>query len=302
MKHAETLTERRMRPRHALILLIVAALWGASFLFIRIAAPVLGPVVLIDVRMALAGLALVLFGVGMRRRPSLHGRSREWLIVGALWALPFTLIAFAEVRLTASLAAILNATTPLFSALVGALWLGDRLDSRRTIGLGLGFLGVLIVVGWSPLELSPPVLVAAGASLLAAGVYALAGVYGARNFRGVPSLDLATGQQLAGALVLLPLLPLSAGRGEPAGGAVVLAVLALALVCTAAAFVLFFRLVAELGPTTALTITFLVPAFGMLWGSLFLGERVSWSLAGGLAVVLVGVALVTGAWPRLRRS
>src|SRR5262245_56859742 len=273
--------------RHLLLLASIAAAWGASFLFIRIASPALGPTRLIEVRMAVAGLALLLYTLATRRRPSLEGRSWQWLVIGALWALPFVLIAVAELHLTASLAAVLNATTPLFAALLAAVWLRDRLTAARSAGLLLGLLGVLVVVGWNPLALSLPVVWSAGASLLAAAVYGIAGAYGARAFQGVASLRVATGQLLAGALLLLPtvLISIPAPANRPVTGTVVLAAAGLALPCTAWAFVLFFRLVAELGPTSALTVTFLVPAFGISWGAVFLGERVSWSLVGGLAVV-----------------
>jgi drug/metabolite transporter (DMT)-like permease len=289
--------------RHLLMLASIAAAWGASFLFIRIAAPALGPTRLIEVRMAVAGLALLGYALVTRRRPSLEGRSWQWLVIGALWALPFVLIAVAELHLTASLAAVLNATTPLFSALVAAVWLRDRLTAAKSAGLLLGLLGVLVVVGWSPRALSLPVVWSAGASLLAAAVYGIAGAYGARAFAGVASLRVATGQLLAGALLLLPIVVISvpARTNRPVTGTVVLAVAGLALPCTAWAFVWFFRLVAELGPTSALTVTFLVPAFGILWGAIFLGERVSWLLVAGLAIVLAGVTLVTGWRPQHAR-
>jgi drug/metabolite transporter (DMT)-like permease len=290
--------------RHLLILTSIAAAWGASFLFIRIAAPALGPTRLIEVRMALAGLVLLGYALATRRRPSLAGRSWQWLVIGALWALPFVLIAIAELQLTASLAAVLNATTPLFAALAAAVWLRDRLTAAKSAGLLVGLLGVLVVVGWSPLAPSLPVVWSAGASLLAAAVYGIAGAYGARAFQGIASLQIATGQLLAGALLLLPtvLVSIPAPTNRPVTAAVVLAAAGLALPCTAWAFVLFFRLVAELGPTSALTVTFLVPVFGIVWGAVFLGEPVSWSLVGGLAIVLAGITLVTGWRPQRARA
>lgn len=312
MKSADPMTSASAPPvtvtaRHLLMVASIAAAWGASFLFIRIAAPALGPTRLTEVRMALAGLTLLGYALATRRRPSLEGRSWQWLVIGALWALPFVLIAIAELHLTASLAAVLNATTPLFAALVAAVWLKDRLTAAKSAGLLLGLLGVVVVVGWSPFALSLPVVWSAGASLLAAAVYGIAGVFGARAFRGVASLRVATGQLLAGALLLLPTVfipiptPAPTPTNRPATGVVVLAAVGLALPCTAWAFVLFFRLVAELGPTSALTVTFLVPAFGILWGAVFLGEPIGWSLVGGLAIVLAGVTLVTGWRPYRRR-
>jgi drug/metabolite transporter (DMT)-like permease len=193
---------------------------------------------------------------------------------------------------------VLNATTPVFAALLAAGWLGQRVTARTAAGLATGVVGVVLVVGWSPLDLSRAVLLSAGASLLAALLYAAGGLYSARAFAGVPGLTVAAGQQLAGAALLLPLLA-AAPPGGPVTADVALAVLALAVVSTALGFVLFFRLVAQLGPTSALTTTYLVPVFGVLWGALFLGEPVGWSLVAGLAVVLTSVGLIAGV-PRLR--
>ncbi len=148
----------------------------------------------------------------------------------------------------------------------------------------VGVAGVVIVVGWSPLTLSGPVLLSACASLLAAVLYAVGGIYSARTFRGVTGLTVATGRQLAGAALLLPLLAL-APPGGPVTPKVGVAVLGLVVASTALGFVLFFRLLAEVGPTSALTTTYLVPVFGILWGALFLGESLGWSLLASIGLV-----------------
>lgn len=222
----------------------------------------------------------------------------RFLVLGALWAAPFVLIAIAELRLTASLASVLNATTPMFAALLAVGALGERLTPRKAVGLLVGVAGVVIVVGGSPLTLSGPVLLSAGASLLAAVLYAVGGIYTARAFRGVTGLTMAAGQQLAGGALLLPLLAV-APPGGPLTAKVALAVIGLVVASTALGFVLFFRLLSEVGPTSALTTTYLVPVFGILWGALFLGEPLGWSLLAGLAVVLASIGLVAGV-PRAR--
>jgi drug/metabolite transporter (DMT)-like permease len=278
-------------PSQLAQLVAIAALWGASFLFIRVAAPVLGPVALIDARMALAGAVLLAIAAASGRMPR-RAQSGRFAVLGALWAAPFTLIAVAELHLTASLTSVLNATTPMFSALVAAVWLGDRLTARKVAGLALGVAGVVLVVGWNPIALSAPVVLSAGATVLAALLYGIGGVYGARAFAGVPGVTVAAGQQIAGAVLLAPLLLADRPRG-PLTTHAALSVLGLALASTALGFVLFFRLVAQLGPTGALTVTYLVPVFGVLWGALFLDEPVAWSLLGGLAVVLASIALIT---------
>lgn len=282
----------------AATLLAVAARWGASFLFIRVAVPELRPVALIEARVLLAGLALLAVVTGLHCLPAWRSDWRGYLLLGALSAAaPFTLIAAAELRLTASLASILNATTPLFALLLGAARLREPLSGRRLTGVVLGIAGVAVLVGLGPVHLTVPVLLAVAASLLAAMLYAVGGVYARTRFAGTAPITLATGQQLgAAALLLLPTLLLPPARTPSPG--VGLAVLTLALACTALGFVLFYRLVARLGPTGALSVTFLVPVFGLLWGALFLHEQVTASTGVGLLVVLAGVALVTDLQPR----
>lgn len=147
-------------------LLLLGALWGASFIFIRVAVPVLGPFVLVDLRVLLAAAALVLCAVVGGRFPKLRSNWRRFLGLGFLnAAVPFTLIAASEINLTASLAAILNSTTPLFAAVVAAVWIREVLTPRRIGGLLLGIVGVAVVVGWTPVTLSPVVLLSIGASL-----------------------------------------------------------------------------------------------------------------------------------------
>src|SRR4051794_21500399 len=144
-----------MKPRDLGALILLGALWGSSFLFIRVAAPVLGPFVIMDVRVGLAVVALSLYAVAVNRVPKLRFRWKELLIIGALnAAIPFTLIASAEINLTASLAAILNATTALFAALVAAVWIGEELTSRKILGLLMGIVGVTVLVGWDPIPLN----------------------------------------------------------------------------------------------------------------------------------------------------
>ncbi len=145
-----------MKLRDGGMLLLLAALWGPSFLFIRIASPVLGPGVLVELRVFLATLALTLYAISCARLPALWVRWKAYLLLGAInAALPFTLIALAELHLPSSLAAILNATTPLFTAIIAALWLHERLTTKKVIGLIIGVVGVGILVGWSPLSLNP---------------------------------------------------------------------------------------------------------------------------------------------------
>jgi drug/metabolite transporter (DMT)-like permease len=274
-------------------LLGVGGLWGGSFLFIRQAAPVLGPASLVEARVLLAALGLLAAAALARKVPDVRRDMWGFLILGALMAaLPFTLIAAAELRITASLAAILNATTPLFALLVSALRQRTLPARRQLSGVVVGVIGVTVLVGLGPLRPGGGLLLAAAASLLAALCYALGGLYAAARFPGTPPLTTATGQQLgAAAWLLIPSLALP--PRQPVTGGAVLAVAVLALACTSLGFVLFFRLVSRAGPTAALTVTFLVPLFGLLWGTVFLGETLNWSMPAGLLLVLSAVFLVT---------
>ncbi|MEW9530170.1 DMT family transporter [Microbispora sp. NPDC049125] len=286
------------------MLLGVAALWGASFLFMRQAVPVLGPIPMIEARVLVAGLGLLLVAVLMRRVPDLRRDVRGFLALGALMAaVPFTLIAAAEMKITASLAAVLNATTPLFALLVSSIRQGTRPSRMQLAGVALGVAGVTVLVGLGPLRLDGMLVLAVLASLLASLFYALGGVYAKVRFRDTHPVVTATGQQLgAAACLLLPTLALPP-RHAVTGG-IVVAVLVLALACTALGFVVFFQLVKRVGPAGALTVTFLVPLFGLLWGTVFLGEPLSWSMPPGLLLVLGAVFLVTerrtGTSPRAR--
>jgi drug/metabolite transporter (DMT)-like permease len=275
-------------------LILLGSLWGASFIFIRVAVPALGPFVLMDLRVLLAAAALILGAVAVGSLPKLRSHWGRFLVLGFLnAAVPFTLIAASEINLTASLAAILNSTTPLFTAMVAAVWIGEALRLRRIFGLLLGILGVVLVVGWTPLALSPVVLLSIGASLAAALSYGFGGVYAKRAFSGLPPLSMAIGQQAGASLLLLS--PSAASLpGEVPSSGVVLSVLALALLSTALAYLLYFRLITSVGPTSTLTVTFLVPVFGLLFGALFLGEPVGAGMLVGLGVILSSVALVTG--------
>ena len=283
-----------VRPRDLLALIVLGAVWGASFLFIRVAAPVLGPFPLMGTRVVLAALALVPFVLVLGRFPEVRARWRQFLFVGVLnGAIPFSLIAFAETEITASLAAILNSTTVLFSVLVAAVWFGDPLTARRIFGVVLGISGVAVLVGLDPMPVSGAVVVAVGAMLMGSLCYALGGNYVKKTFSGVRPLTMAFGQQ-AGASVLLVPLAAATLPGEAPSAPVALSALGLALLSTAFAYLLFFSLIARLGATSTLTVTFLSPGFGVLFGVVLLGEPLGLGTVLGLVIVLFAVALVTG--------
>lgn len=278
-----------------LLLLILAALWGGSYLFVRIAGPALGPIVLMALRVSLAVVALCLYGMASRNLPDFRQRWWQFLILGVLNnAIPFTLIASAVINLNASVAAILNATTPLFTAVIAALWAKEEFGVRKGLGVLLGLFGVFVLVGWSPLPLTEQTLWATGAALLAAISYGAAAVYARLTFKGVAPLHTAIGQLAGSSLLLVPLALINPPAVWPTS-AVLWAVLGLALICTSVAYLLYFRLIANAGATPAATVTFLIPFFSVLWGVTFLGEPLNLGMFVGLGVILFSVWLVLGA-------
>jgi drug/metabolite transporter (DMT)-like permease len=290
--------ETGMRPKELAALLLLAALWGSSFLFIRVAVPAFGPVVLATLRVALAGIGLLIYAAVIRHHIDLRGWWQASLVLGALNAtIPYVLIATAELHLTASLAVILNATTPLFTAVVSALWLRDRLTAKQIFGLALGVIGVAVLVGWNPSPVSGLIILSVGASLMASLSYALAGVHAKRAFAGVPSLTVATAQQIGATILLLPFaMPVAVANRATIrpDTTMVAALVALALLSTSLGYLLYFFLIASIGPTKTLSVTFLMPVFGVFWGTLFLHDVVRAGTLAGLAIILASVCLVVG--------
>ncbi len=283
-----------MKAKDLSSLLFLSALWGGSFLFIRVAAPLLGPIVLMELRVLIAGLALLIYARATRTRLEIKKRWRQYLVIGLVnSALPFSLIATAELNLTAGFAAILNATTPLFGAIIAAIWIKDKLTPQKLIGLFLGLVGVSIIVGWSPLSFTSVLLLSVAASLAGALSYGFAAVYTKVSSQGISALAISTGSQLAASLWLLPFVPFTLPSAE-ISLAVWLAVVVLALACTALAYLIYFGLIKRIGPVRASTVTFLSPVFGILWGTLFLSEPLTFSTLLGFAVILSGTGLVTG--------
>ena len=275
-------------------LLLLSALWGASFIYIRVAVPALGPFVLVELRVGLAAVVLALCAALVGRLPKLRRRWRQFALLGAVnVAIPFCLISAAEINLTASLAAIMNSTTVMFTAVVAAVWMGDALTARKLVGVALGIVGVTVLVGWDPITMNWTVALSVGAMLAASLAYALGSVYAKRTFADSPPLAIASGQLTAAAMLMLPLAAVSAPEQSPST-IVVLSVLGLALPSTAVAYMLYFRLIANVGPTSTSTVTLLVPLFGLLFGVVLLDEPVGVGTLAGLVLILSSVILITG--------
>ena len=283
-----------MTSSAALRLLLLSAIWGASFIFFRIIAPVLGAIWTAQGRVLIAGLALLLVAIVTRSKLEWR-RYGMWIAgIGILNSgIPFALIAFAELRLTASMAAILNATSPLWGALVGAVFFREAFDVYKGLGLLLGIAGVTILVGWTPLEAGLMTTLSILAMLTATLCYGISSNLTKAYLQGAPLIGTVTGSQLASSLALAPLMPFDLPRAAPSL-TVLLCLLALALVCTAAAYLLYYGLILELGATRALTVTFLAPIFGTIWSALFLREDVTLIKVIACVVILCGAGFVTG--------
>ncbi len=282
-------------------LLFLGAVWGAAFLFLRIAAPEIGPAWAAEIRLAVGAVALLaVAGPAMLRIA--RGRLITLLIVGALFsAVPGTLIAIATVTLPAGFTALLNAATPLFTAIIAVAFMGQRISARVATGLAVGVVAVVVLVGWSPLEPGLTTLLAVAAGLGAPLSYAIAGNFARARLADIEPLEIATGMVTAGALVALPLALLS---GAPHGLALdgTVSLLAVGILSTAVAWPIFFRVLRHTTPTAASTATFIVPAFAITWGSIVLAEPVGVGLLVGFGLILVSLVLVLGIMPPKRPS
>lgn len=277
-------------------LLALSAIWGASFLFMRIGAPALGAVWLAEWRVGLAAVFLLAVGAVLGKRLQWRANWRHHLVIGGLnSALPFVLFGAAAQTLPASLLSILNATAPIWAAAVGALWTRTALTRRALAGMALGLAGVAMLVGFDPAALRAGTFAAVAMALGGSLSYGIATTY-ARTARKIEPFANAHGSMVAAALMLAPALPFAPLPALPSA-TVALAVLALGVVCSGVAYLLYFRLIDDIGAAPALTVTFLVPVFGVIWGHLVLAEPIEWHMLAGAGVVIVGTALLTGFSP-----
>ena len=286
------------------MLLTLAAVWGASYLFIKIAVDEIAPAPMMAVRTLLAAavlLAYVVWRFGRTRAArELRAAWRHLLVLGALnAAIPFWLIAWGEQHIDSGLAAVVQASVPIFNALIALRFLPhERLSAVRVAGLAIGIVGVAVVTGVHP-EGGGLAIAGALAVVLSSLAYAGAGVYGQRAVRGTPGPVLAAGSMLVGGLILTPVALFQLPSAVPSLEATA-SVLALSLVGTALAQLILFRMLALHGSARLSLVTYLMPGFALVYGALILDERIGFATIGGLALILCGVALASGA-VRLRR-
>ena len=276
---------------HLVELLLLAAIWGMSFLFMRVAAPEMGPIWLIEFRVLVAGLVLLPVLARAGKLGELRRFWRPLLVLGIInSALPFSLLAFASVYLPAGLTSVLNATTPLFGIVVAFFWLKESISLARGAGFIMGFSGVVILIGWENGTGANLSYVAMAAALLAGVLYAFGAPYARLKLGAAAPLTIATGSLLGAALFLLPALPFSAPVTSPSL-TVLLVASALAVLSTAVAYILYFRLIQSAGSSKALTVTYLVPLFAIVWATIFISEPITPAMLVGCALILAGTAV-----------
>ncbi len=274
-------------------LLVLGALWGAAFMFMRIAAPEFGAVGLAGARVVLACVAMLAIVYALRESMRFATHWKKYAVVGAInTAVPFAAYCFAALHIPSGYSAIANSTTPIWGALIASFWFKDKLGAAKWFGVVFAFAGVIALVGLKPVGVTPLVVAGMVACLLAASMYATASFLIKRYLSDIPGIVGATGM-VWGATLWLVLPSLFAAPAALPSGKAWFALAFLALGCTAAAYVLFFHLIKTIGPQRASSVAFLFPAFAAFWGWLFLDEPITANMLLGMALVLVGTALVS---------
>ena len=287
----------RLGPIEWSLLLLLSLLWGGTFFFAEIALRDMRPFTIVAGRVIIAALALNLLMLATgRRMPRDLASWRRFLVMGALNnAIPFSLIFWGQTQITAGLASILNSMTPVFTVLL-AHWLtaDERLSAGRVLGVILGIAGAATMIGIDAMGGLGLHAAAEGAVLLAAFVYGLAGIYG-RRFRADPPLVTATGQLTASAILMAPVAIMVDRPWTAAlpGIEPLAALVGLALLSTALAYVIYFRILAAAGATNLLLVTFMIPPSAILMGYFLLGERLAWNSFLGLGLILAGLLAVS---------
>ena len=287
-----------MGIKNILNLLALGAMWGASYLFIRLAIQDFGPILIAELRLLIASIIIFLFLISnVKRRQNIDISYEEWapiILIGIFnSALPFCLIAFAMQNLTAGMGSILNATAPIWGGLVAFVWLKVPLSVWRMIGLVMGVLGVAVLVGNHSLFGFSGVGVEVLAILAATLSYGASASYIKKLGSKLAPLKMTFGSMLSGAVFLMPL-AYYCWPVAPIFLSSWMAVIGLGAISTAYAYVLYFKLIEEIGPAQAIASTFLIPVFGMLFGELFLQEETSLRMIVGACIILIGTALSIG--------
>lgn len=281
-----------MRTSDVIKILFLGTVWGGSFAFIRVCAPIIGAVWFTLGRLVVASVVLLIWARWAGVDLAFRRYWKQYFVVGLLnTAGPWTLYAFAGKTISASYMSIINSSTPWISAILGAWFLGEKMTVPKAIGLACGVLGVSLVAGWGPIAPTPEVLLAVFASILAALGYAVGGVAAKLYVKGVDSRAIAVGNTIFASLMMLPLLP-EIPAAERWSTTVIVSMITVGILSTGIGFPMYFQLIKDVGATKAQTTTFIVPVSGVLLGVLFLGEPMKLTLVFGGLLILVACALV----------
>jgi drug/metabolite transporter (DMT)-like permease len=283
-----------MTIRPIIELPLLAAIWGASFLFMKIGGPEFGPILFMAIRTLVASVLLLSLLAYKKQLKLLFQYNKAIFIVGLLnTAIPFSLFGWATLTLSAGSTSVLNATTPMFGAIVAVIWLKDTFNYSTILGLFIGFIGVYFLMFEKINSPNSAVILPVFAVMLASLFYGISANYTKKYLSKVKPLVLAAGSQISATIILLPISLFFLPDTMPSIEAIN-AVVVLGIVCTGFAYIIFFRLISAMGPTKAISVTYLIPAFGLFWGAIFLNEAITVIMLFGCGLILVGVALTTG--------
>ena len=291
-----------MKTSPELELVLLAAIWGASFLFMRIGSPEFGPILFMALRTLIASLFLLPLVFIKKQQTNFSGNWQK-IFIGSLFntTVPFVLFGYATIQLSAGVTSILNATTPMFAAIVAFVWFKDKLNKSSILGLIVGFFGVYLLMFDKISATDNSIILPTVAVLLATLCYGIGANYTKHYLVNIKPLTLAAGSQITASVVLLPIALFFLPDHLPSIEAIN-AVILLGVLCTGIAYILFFRLIADLGPAKAVSVTYLIPAFGLFWGYLFLNEQITPWIIMGSCFILLGVGLTTGVIARSYRA
>jgi len=283
-----------MSPSSLAQLVALGAIWGGAHALTRFSVPVLGPVLLIEARIVLAALLLAGVALCTARPLQFKDQWRQVVVLGIInTAIPFLLLTYAATQLNASVISVLNATAPVFGAMIGALWLRDSLSARKVFGMLLGICGVSVLLSADLANANIASAAPVAAALGTACAYGFSSNYARRHAATLDHFNCAHGSLWVAALLVAPAVPFFPPLA-PVSMGVAAALVTLGVVCTGIAYLIYFRLIHDVGPASALSVAFLIPAFGVLWGVAFLNEPVTPALLIGATFVVAGTVLTTG--------
>jgi len=281
-----------MSTKNSLLLILLSAIWGGSFIFMRVLAPVFGAVGTANIRLLIG--AIFLLTIYRLIRYQIHWK-RDWklfLVIGIInSALPFTFFSFAALHIPASISVVINSMTPMFGALFEKIILKGNLTINKLMGLVIGTIGVIIISGSKTLSGTPESYVAIFACLAATFCYGLSGALVKKYGKQVEAKAMAGGSQLFAGFVLLPFLATS-GFSTPITYDIILTVIVFGVLCSAIAYLIYYHLINTAGPTIALSVTFLMPVFGILWSKIILNEVITGQMILGAFIILIGIYLI----------